>query len=157
MPAQHKASPLRMLHHELVSVRIESVPEQHEQCLFNLETTKRISHPTNEDAQFEVELTVRFGPAREDCPTGYSGEITFLGLFEVADSYPEAKRDVLAKVTGPSILFGACREMIANLTARGKHGMLSLPSVSFVPAKAKTPATKTGTETSKARKTASKA
>jgi preprotein translocase subunit SecB len=142
MSKQHKASPLRMLQHELVSVHIDSAPEQHEECLFSLETAKQVTHPTDDDPQFEVELTVRFGPADTDCPTGYSGEITFQGLFEVPDRYPEEKRDLLINVTGPSILFGACREMVANLTARGKYGMLTLPSVSFVPRKPRKPRTK---------------
>ena len=37
----------------------------------------------------------------------------------------------LIRVTATSILYGACREMIANFTARSLHGILSLPSISF--------------------------
>lgn len=33
--------------------------------------------------------------------------------------------------TGYSILYGAIREMVSNLTARGPHGMWSLPSANF--------------------------
>jgi len=153
MPQPHEGSPLRMLHHELVSVRIDSVPQQHEECLFNLETERRVSQSTDHDLQFEVELTVSFGPTREDRPTGYTGTVTFSGIFEVAGSCPAEKRDLLVNITGPSILFGACREMVANLTARGKHGMLTLPSVSFTPGKprAKT-APKKGTTKGKVRR-----
>lgn len=157
MPQPHKGSPLRMLHHELVSVAIESVPQQHEECFFSLETERRVSRSTDDDLQFEVELTVRFGPTQKDFPTGYTGAVTFSGIFEVAGSYPEEKRDMLVNVTGPSILFGACREMVANLTARGKHGMLTLPSVSFTTGKprAKTAAKKV-TTTGKGRKSGAK-
>lgn len=35
------------------------------------------------------------------------------------------------RVNATSILYGACREMIANFTARSLHGILSLPSISF--------------------------
>jgi hypothetical protein len=40
-------------------------------------------------------------------------------------------REELIRVTGASMLYGACREMLANLTARSTHGMSTLPSVSF--------------------------
>ena len=36
-----------------------------------------------------------------------------------------------ARVTTTSIQYEACREMIANFTARSLHGILSLPSISF--------------------------
>jgi len=35
------------------------------------------------------------------------------------------------EVTAPSILYGSVREMLMNLTARGPHGILTLPSISF--------------------------
>ena len=34
------------------------------------------------------------------------------------------------------MLYGACREMLANLSARSTHGMSTLPSVSFANSKA---------------------
>jgi len=33
------------------------------------------------------------------------------------------------------MLYGACREMLANLSARSTHGMSTLPSVSFANSK----------------------
>ena len=63
------------------------------------------------------------------------------GYFVVHEKYPTLKIKDLIEVTGASILYGACREMLANLTARGSHGVVSLPSVSFVPPRKESAAT----------------
>jgi len=61
------------------------------------------------------------------------------GHFAVNEKYPQQKIQDLIEVTGSSILYGACREMLANLTARASHGVVSLPSVSFMPVKIPAP------------------
>ena len=71
------------------------------------------------------------------------------GPFIVADQYPAEKVSDLIKITGASILYGACREMLANLTARGPHGMVSLPSVSFMSPSGKNEPTKAATSRAK--------
>ncbi len=80
-----------------------------------------------------MKLAVRFGGEKEGVESIYSGEIHVIGYFKVHEKYPEAKTKKLIEVTAASILYGACREMLANLTARGPHGMVSLPSLSFIP------------------------
>jgi hypothetical protein len=52
----------------------------------------------------------------------------------------------LIRVTATSILYGACREMIANFTARSLHGILSLPSISFRKPKTETQACEFGSD-----------
>ena len=59
------------------------------------------------------------------------GTITILGEFWIHETFEETIREALIHVTATSILYGACREMIANFTARSLHGILSLPSISF--------------------------
>lgn len=63
--------------------------------------------------------------------SAYFGYIEYLGLFQVADDYPEKKINQLVAITAPSILYGAIRELVAFLTGRGPHRSLMLPTVTF--------------------------
>ncbi len=91
-----------------------------------------INYGRNEDdkSQWLVELMVRFkSPSNQ--PIQYSGSVKIEGVFTVLSAPDEAQHLRLVAVTCPTILFGAARETVANLTARGKHGVFLLPSVSF--------------------------
>jgi preprotein translocase subunit SecB len=78
-----------------------------------------------------LKLLVRFGPA-EGKPNVYSGELEVVGEFLVAPEYPLEKAPLLAFVNGASILYGAVREMVTNITARSPLGIpLVLSSMSF--------------------------
>ena len=80
-----------------------------------------------------VILTVEFYAAKEGDTPPYTGKVTVHGWFSIAENYPEEKQAALIEVTAASILYGACREMVAGFTARSYHGIMSLPSVSFAP------------------------
>jgi preprotein translocase subunit SecB len=54
-----------------------------------------------------------------------------LGVFLVLNGYPEEKIERLVKVNGPSMLYGALREIVKALTSRGPYGAIVLPSPSF--------------------------
>jgi preprotein translocase subunit SecB len=58
----------------------------------------------------------------KQCP--YSFECVVSGLFEVVGNVPKEERETFVAVNGTTLLFGAVREQIANLTARSFHGML---------------------------------
>ena len=69
----------------------------------------------------------------------------------MSEGYTVGAADELVNVTGASMLYGACREMLANLTARSTHGMSTLPSVSFGSTR---PAAKVATREAGAKKAA---
>lgn len=80
---------------------------------------------------FTLALTVQFGP-EPDAPIMFQGQVVTHGDFVVDSAYPEDRAQKLAVVNGASILYGAAREMVANLTARGpRHPPLLLTSISF--------------------------
>ena len=54
-----------------------------------------------------------------------------LGLFLVLNEYPQEKIERLVKVNGPSMLYGALREIVKAVTLRGPYGGIVLPSPSF--------------------------
>lgn len=89
-----------------------------------------------------VRITVDFGSEEQKAETAYSGQIKFAGLFVVNDAdLVEEKHLKLVAVNCPSILYSAARETIATLTARSVHGILMLPSVSFIDQMITTPQT----------------
>lgn len=61
----------------------------------------------------------------------YTGSIIAQGIYEVHPDYPNDP-ERLVRVTGSSMLYGAVRELVSMITARGPNGMVTLPSVSFV-------------------------
>jgi len=68
---------------------------------------------------------------KENLPYAYSMQI--IGFFEVHPKWPKAKVEELVKINGPSVLYGAAREILAYTTGRGPWGSILLPSVNFLP------------------------
>lgn len=61
----------------------------------------------------------------------YDIEVCAVGHFKINKNVPLEKRYNLISVNGCSILYGAIREQVMNITARSIHGMLVLPTASF--------------------------
>ena len=138
MQSQLKISPLTIEHHEFQRIRVDASEDETHQGPISLETVRRVERHPDESRRWMVELTVEFGSSDENNKAPYSGSISVAGWFTVADAYPEERQQMLVEVTAVSILYGACREMVASFTARASHGILSLPSVTFPPIAAST-------------------
>ncbi len=124
-------SPLELLRHRIQRIRLDAHPQPAPDAVFDLAASINVARHAEKPRQWKVTLDVEFGPQNPGCPTPYSGAISFVGEFDVKPQYPEGDVRRLVEVTGVSMLYGACREAIANLTARAAHGMITLPSVSF--------------------------
>lgn len=85
---------------------------------------------------WDVTLNYRFG-AKEDEPNGrYEGEIVVEGVFSIRPTFPEDKKENLARMNGGAVLLGAVREAVLNFTIRSVNGPVELPLVdarSFLP------------------------
>lgn len=81
--------------------------------------------------QWFVDLRVKINP-KEGAKPGYFGEVDALGTFEVDPGWPEDQIEKLVSVNGAGMIYGAIRELVCNLTARGFWNMLVLPTYSFV-------------------------
>jgi preprotein translocase subunit SecB len=84
---------------------------------------------------WEVKLRVIFQPGPE-VNTPYFFTLELVGFFSVVEGYPEERTERLVRTNGPSMLYGVAREVIRQMTGRGPHTQILLPSVSFVPRKA---------------------
>jgi preprotein translocase subunit SecB len=81
--------------------------------------------------QWHLEITLHQKSADKAAPFFYDVEIQVVGLVELVSEIPGDK-ELLARVNGLGILYGAAREMVLNVTARSLHGPLSLPVLNFV-------------------------
>lgn len=63
----------------------------------------------------------------------YSIEVEVVGFFRYVggDEYKGADRFRAVRFSGYQILYGAIRELVCNLTARGRHGIWQLPARTF--------------------------
>jgi hypothetical protein len=147
-PSPLNASPLQLHGHRFTEVSMKASDQEKPQAGFSLRTMRDIRiHPAS-PRMFFLSLRIELGSNTPEQESPYTATLAVEGEFEVAEGYTAAPPEELVNVTGASMLYGACREMLANLTARSIHGMSTLPSVSFLSTKS--------VEQEKAKKTASK-
>lgn len=70
----------------------------------------------------------------------YTVDIHAQGWFELKPGLPVEKREDLVRVNGSSMILGAMREVISQLTARSGFGPLVIPTLRFLPDKKPAPA-----------------
>jgi Preprotein translocase subunit SecB len=80
---------------------------------------------------WNLQLVLKLASADQNNPFFYELEIHAFGVVELSGEVPVEKRESIAVINGLGILYGACREMIMNVTARSIYGPCSIPSLSF--------------------------
>jgi len=94
-----------------------------------VQTAKATDDPT----RYQITLTVTLDHnTAASAKSHYSGVIEVVGFFRVAKGYGDDP-ERLVNISGSSLLYGAAREMVCNLTARGPWPMLTLPTMNFTP------------------------
>ncbi|MCC5805579.1 MAG: protein-export chaperone SecB [Opitutales bacterium] len=125
-----KPSPLELERHFFRRIHVDAqkapVPEHENIFDCSIEYGKDLNNPR----RFRLLLRLRLKGDSDERPA-YLAEFEILGFFRVEDAWPEEKCEDLVAVNGPSLLFGAIREMLLNLTGRMEHGPVNLRTVSF--------------------------
>lgn len=130
---QLSPSPLTIERYEFVRIDLTASERSDAHTELGVNVRRQWGAADGDPRNWRMKLSVRFGGEKDGKESIYLGEAQVIGYFRVHEKYPEEKTQKLIEVTAASILYGACREMLANLTARGPHGMVSLPSISFIP------------------------
>ena len=152
-PSLLNASPLKLLSHRFTEVAVKASEADKPLAGFSLRTLRTIHEHASHPRMFKLILSVELGSDTPEQDSPYTAKLSIEGEFEVAEGYTAASPQDLVNITGASMLYGACREMLANLTARSVHGMSTLPSVSFL---SSTPQTKLVSKKAASKKPASK-
>ncbi len=92
-----------------------------------------VSQAADNPRKYQGALVVNMNedPKNEGKPS-YTGSVEIIGIFVISEQYKEDPVR-LVNVTGASLLYGAVRELVCNLTARGPWPMVTLSTMSFVP------------------------
>ena len=128
---QHNDSPLQIVTHYVSRFELNASPEVHPDSVFFLNTKRTVQALDSGERTWQVVLEVDLRPEDPTRSTPYTAQIIYTGIFTVVPEYPTDKVSDLVAVTGASILYGAAREMIANVSSRSSRGMITLPSITF--------------------------
>lgn len=159
-----KLAPLQLTDYFVLSIHVEALADHDpskEQNLdvANLQVTENCV-PAGEDKphRFLIDLIIK-QEALEGKNLPYSYELHMIGFIEVSPNFPEDRVQRAVETNGPSMLFGAAREILRAATGRGPYGPVLIPSTTFfkpavesVPQLLTHPASKTARKRSSARK-----
>ena len=81
--------------------------------------------------KFMIEMTVTGGCPDLKESTAYF-RMVVEGFFEVLEGWPAEQVDKLVRYNAPAVLWGACRELLLNLSFRSETGPVLLPCVNFL-------------------------
>ncbi len=124
-------SPLQLKQHLFTVVNVRT--NQHGRQDGPVHLDQHVVHVRTPDEpnRWHLELFLNHRSADAKHPFCYEVELHVIGIVEVHDSIEKGKREVIAAVNGLSLLYGAAREMVLNITARAPHGPFCLPSLNF--------------------------
>ena len=123
-------SPLQLKHYSFTQVAIRAVEDGSAEAEVTFEHQFRCGSKADNPLIWRADLQVTMSGDNAK-PFTYSGVICIRGIFEIHPDFPEVRRQELIRVNGASLLYGAIREMILNITSRSLKGPLILPTVSF--------------------------
>jgi preprotein translocase subunit SecB len=96
----------------------------------NVGYTLTVGANTENPLEWRVTVTVNFSGKLDDKDL-VKGKVTFVGYFDLPADIPEAERQNFAARHGGGILYNATRELVANISARSPHLLITLPITSF--------------------------
>ena len=126
-----KTAPLSLELSYPTLIHVISDPEGACEGSYDVECDIGIGQNKSNERQWRVQLAVKFS-AKGAAVAAHRGEVTYVGIFAVAEDCPKEKMFRLIAVDAPSILYSSIRELVALLTGRGRTKIVLLPAVSFV-------------------------
>lgn len=125
-------SPLQLKSHFFPKIEVRAQPGGSQEGATSIDREIAFKNVTGKPKEWQLELTVRLKSNDKTKPFIYEFDVQAIGIFEfIADGQEERTKQIVI-VNGLSILYGAIRELVINLTSRSAFGALSLPSLSFV-------------------------
>jgi preprotein translocase subunit SecB len=97
-----------------------------------LEIKSELEAPAEGQTQWGVTLSIQ-QTIQPDKNAPYNFALKIWGAFEPRNKFPEEKKRQVMLTNGSSILYGAAREIVREMTARGPFASLLLPTMSFYP------------------------
>jgi|ERR1039458_5765940 preprotein translocase subunit SecB len=127
-----RLSPLQLREHGFTTVRVHATDNGSLTNSPSLKPAISFERQSANPNQWRLVLSLELGSREAAKAFAYEGEMKVQGLVEVTGNVPEDRKEQLALVNGFSLLYSAAREMLLNITARSRHGGVTLPTISFV-------------------------
>lgn len=131
-----KLAPLQLRDYFVLSIHVEALADydagkEQDLDVANLVVTESCV-PAGDDKphQFLIDLVIK-QEALEGKNLPYSYELHMVGFIEVSPNFPKDKLQRVVETNGPSMLFGAAREILRAATGRGPYGPVLIPSTTF--------------------------
>jgi preprotein translocase subunit SecB len=102
----------------------------------DLSVVPEIQRIKDDQRRWQVTITVKL-QSKPEANSPYAFTLTLIGIVWTAPKLPEEGIEALIRTNGPTMVYGAAREMVRDITARGPFQPICLPSVSFLPETAK--------------------
>lgn len=134
------AYPLSLERYFFTKVELETHVDAEQSAPNEIQTEVEVGQAKDKPSRFQVVLRLKLLPPAKGSAS-YTGQFHVVGFFRVADQWPKAKTQQLVQANGAALLYGAIREMVANLSARGPWPPLHLPTVTFIEPEASEAAT----------------
>jgi preprotein translocase subunit SecB len=113
-----------------LSIRANTLPKQKIQGEGEIQAKAFSARNKDNDKLWRVALNVSCAPA-EGKFYPYFIEVEAVGFFEVEDDITSDKAEIIVSNWGPTLLYGAIRELVMLITSRGPNPRVVLPSFSF--------------------------
>jgi preprotein translocase subunit SecB len=133
-----KPSPLQLERHFFTKVHVDAYPDGDPAADVHIKTQVDVAKAESDPKRYQLTLRLNLVAAGDKKPQ-YTAEIHVVGVVRVTDGWPDPAVQQLVQSNGPALLYGAAREMLCNVTARGPWPMLCIHSVTFVPSRAASP------------------
>ena len=131
-----KLSPIQLLDYHVTSISVEACASFKRDKPMDLDPADlSVSAQTKllddgDEPRWAVSLALRHEPT-EGKNVPYRLSIDMVGLVTAVAKKADDAINHAVEVNGPSMLFGAAREILRDATARGPHGPIIIPSASF--------------------------
>jgi preprotein translocase subunit SecB len=126
-----KSAPLSLNVSYPTRINLVSEPEGACDAGYDVACDIEVGQNTTNPRRWRIVLEVKFSAKGVKRPA-HKGEVAYVGIFTVAEDYPEDRMPRLVAVNAPSMLYSSIRELVALLTGRGPLRSVLLPTVSFI-------------------------
>ena len=123
-------SPLQLDRYFFTKVSIEAQAECDHTVAPVVSAQVEFAQEQENPRKWMVKLRVGLEPQEENIPR-YLGTLEAVGFFTVDEHWPDDKVESLASINGASVLYGAVREMVCNVTSRGPWAAVTIDTLSF--------------------------
>lgn len=120
---------IQKLHFDLVDPVVGIEIEEAE---YSIDVDYDISSYIGDENQFKIELMVKVNPAKDaEIPNPFNVELVLEGLFVFFEELEEKEKNYHLNISCTTMLYGAARSIIHQLTGQTNFGSISIPAVQF--------------------------